>query len=112
MVLKEVEKLKNKVIKKLEDLKITNIEAIDTSDRSSIADYVIIGTGRSGKHLQSSLESLNIELKDNGIIGIRPEGDSTSGWVLLDAKDIIIHLFLEEVREKYNIEDIFDKKGV
>lgn len=112
MILKEVEVLREKVVEKLKDLKVENIEVIDVSKRTSIADYVIIGTGRSGKHLQSSLENLNLELKNNGIVGIRPEGDSKSGWILLDAKDIVIHLFLKEIREKYNIEQIFEKKGV
>jgi ribosome-associated protein len=112
MILKEVETLKKKIIKKLEDSKVENIEVIDTSNRTSIADYVIIGTGRSNKHIQSILENINLELKDNGLIGIKPEGDAKSGWVLLDAKDIIIHLFLQDVREKYNIEQIFEKKGV
>jgi len=85
---------------------------IDTSDKTSIADYVIIGTGRSNKHVQSILENISMELKDSGLIGIKPEGDAKSGWVLLDAKDIVIHLFLQNVREKYSIEQIFEKKGV
>ncbi|MFC1659285.1 ribosome silencing factor [Pseudomonadota bacterium] len=107
---KEIEKIKKVIVKQLEKLKIENIEIIDISGRSSLADYLIIGTGRSVKNIESAVELLNKELKKNDIIGIKPEGTSSTGWVILDIKDIIIHLFIEEVRIKYNIEEIFNKK--
>jgi ribosome-associated protein len=107
---KEVEKIKKTIIDKLEELKVENIEVIDVSNKSSLADYLIIGTGRSSKNLEAAIELVNIELKKNGIIGIKPEGNGLTGWAILDVKDIIVHLFLEDIRGKYNIEEIFNKK--
>jgi len=112
MVSKEVISLKSLVVKKLKDLKIENIEVFDVSNQSSLADYMVIGSGRSSKHIESSLENLALELKKLGMSNIRPEGISSSGWVLLDVKDVIIHLFLPDVRIRYNMEQIFEKKGV
>lgn len=101
------EKLKEQITDKLDKLKAKDIITIDVSKTSSLADYVIVATGRSSKHLSSVAENINKLLKQNGIVGLRPEGVANTGWIVLDAEDIIIHLFTKESREIYRLEELW-----
>lgn len=105
---KEVENQKEKIIKKLDELKAENIEVIDVTKKTQMADYVIIATGRSSKHIDSILDVTASMLKqEEGIIGIRPKGVASTDWSALDTGDIIVHLFTEEARQRYRLEDLW-----
>ncbi len=105
------EELKNYIIDKLEDLKVEEIIYIDTSKTSSLSDNVIIGNGRSGKHIESSIESLKTELKNEyGITGLIG-GKANDGWVIFDLGNTIVHLFVAAVRDIYNLEELINVRN-
>lgn len=108
IITKEIESLKHKIINKLDELKAENIEAIDVTKKTQMTDYVIIATGRSSKHIDSILDVTAQMLKqEEGIVGIRPKGTVSNDWSVLDAGDIIVHVFTEEGRQKYRLEDLW-----
>ena len=101
--------IKNKIETILGDNKAKNIVSIDLKKKSYIADYMIIASGTSSRHLQSLSEHLVSELKKIGINNCRIEGRESSDWKLVDAIDIIIHLFHPEKREFYDLEKMWSE---
>lgn len=77
-----------------------------------MADYLIIATGTSQRQVASMAELLKQELKKNGIINIHIEGLPQGDWVLVDAGDVIIHLFRREIRSYYNLERMWGKHSM
>lgn len=104
-----LEDKKNLIFKQLDDSKIENIEIINVAEKTSIADYIIIGNGRSEKHIEATFEKLRTDLKNKNILPPATEGKS-SNWLLLDLNDIIVHLFTEESRNLYKLEELWNKK--
>ena len=109
MHLKEVNKLKKEIEKILNDNKATEIKSIDLKNKSSIADFMIIASGHSSKHIQSLAEILLAKLKKNGINNCHIEGNSSSEWKLVDALDIIVHIFHPEKRKFYDLEKMWSE---
>ena len=104
--------LKDYIIGQLENLKVEDIIAIDTSKTSSIADWVIIGSGRSGKHIESSMEILKTNMKnDNVYSGGMISGTANDGWIIYDLGNIIVHLFIPAVRDIYKLEELLNPKS-
>ncbi len=93
--------------KNLEDSKAEDIVTIDLAGKSSIADYMVIATGRSQRHVGAVADRLLRDLKQQGHGRARLEGKENCDWVLIDAGSIIIHIFRPEVREFYNIEKMW-----
>lgn len=91
----------------LEDNKIVNVVMLDIRSKTTLAEYMIVGTGTSKKHICAVSELLRIELKKIGITKINIEGDNSSDWVLIDVGPVIVHLFQKEVREFYEIEKLW-----
>lgn len=91
----------------LEDKKAQDIVAIDLQNKSSIANYFVIATGTSQRHVGSMAELLREELKKKGLKNIRIEGLPQCDWVLVDAGDVIVHLFRPEIRTFYNLEKMW-----
>ena len=102
-----VAQLKKFIISALEDEKAENTESIDLAGKSDIADYMIITTGRSNRHVGAIAENLVKKLKGIGITGVTLEGVPQCDWVLIDAFDIIVHVFRQEIREFYNLEKMW-----
>lgn len=92
----------------LEDHKAEEIVVIELAGKSDIADYMVIASGRSGRQVATMAEHLVQVAKTHGIVGARPEGLKQADWVLLDAGDVIVHLFRPEVREFYNLEKMWN----
>ena len=92
----------------LEDDKAINIKTINLKDRSSIADFMIIASGNSSRQVSSMANNLIKKFKNEGISTRKPEGITNSDWVLIDAYDIIIHLFRPEVRDFYALEKMWE----
>jgi len=91
----------------LEDDKAEDIVTIDMGGRSSLADAIVVASGRSSRHVASIAEHLARRLKDAGY-GTRPvNGASQGDWVLVDAGDVIVHIFRPEVRDYYNLESMW-----
>ena len=106
----EVLKQKKIIEKALNDSKAKNIISINLKGKSSIADYMIIASGTSSRHPQSLSEILVNELKKNGINHCRIEGKDSADWKLVDAIDIIIHLFHPEKRSFYDLEKMWSEQ--
>lgn len=91
----------------LEDLRAIDVANIDLTGKSSIADNMVVATGTSSRQVSSLAERLLHRLKDRGLVGLKPEGLRQGDWVLIDAGDVIVHLFRPEIREFYNIEKMW-----
>ena len=96
----------------LDDAKAEDIVSIDLHGKTSLADAMIIATGRSNVHVGAIAERLIVALK-GGLRAPRVEGLQTCDWVLVDAADIIVHIFRPEVRQFYNLEKMWsaDRPG-
>lgn len=103
----QIKAISEKILSRLEDDKAENIIEIDLMGKSSIADTMIIASGRSTRHVGALADHLSRAFKEAGLTGVRIEGLQNCDWVLLDAGDIVVHLFRPEVREFYNLERIW-----
>ncbi len=92
------------VLAQLDDDQAQDVVTIDLDGKSSIADYMVIGSGRSTRQVASIAQKLAEKLKQNGYGPVKLEGLPQADWVLLDAGDIVVHLFRPEVRSFYNLE--------
>ena len=92
------------VLKQLDDDQAQEVVTIDLEGKSSIADYMVIASGRSTRQVASIAQKLAEKLKQNGYGPVKLEGLPAADWVLLDAGDIVVHLFRPEVRSFYNLE--------
>ncbi|MGL4396299.1 MAG: ribosome silencing factor [Hyphomicrobium sp.] len=91
----------------LDDAKAEEIVDIPLEGKSSLGDYMVVATGRSDRHVGAIAEQVALKLKEHGVGNVRVEGLQTCDWVLIDAGDIIIHVFRPEVRAFYNIEKMW-----
>lgn len=91
----------------LEDDKAEDIVSIDIRGKSSVADMLIVASGRSHRHVGAIAEHVMQKLKDAGAAHVRVEGLPHCDWVLVDAGDVVVHIFRPEVRGFYNIEKIW-----
>ncbi len=87
--------------------KAQDIETIDLRGQTAIADFMIVATGTSTRQVGALAEKLEQRLKSSGISDIRTEGKDLCNWVIVDAGDVIVHIFRSEVREYYNIEKMW-----
>jgi len=99
--------MKDFIEQSLDADKADNIVTISISEQTGIADYMIIASGTSSRHVAAMAEKLKDRLNMRGIKHIKIEGLNQADWVALDAGDIIVHLFRPEVREFYNIEKMW-----
>ncbi len=106
----KVTEIKNSIEKILDDNKAQAITSIDLKNKSYIADYMIIASGTSSRHLQSLSENLVTELKKLGLTDCRIEGKDSADWKLVDAHDVIIHLFHPEKRDFYDLEKMWSEE--
>ena len=101
------EPLQDLILARLEDDQAQDVVLIDLKDKSSVADCMIVASGRSHRHVGAIADHLLRALKEAGAGKARVEGLPHCDWVLIDAGDVIIHLFRPEVRAFYNIEKIW-----
>ena len=105
----EINQLKKEIENILNDNKAAEITSIDLKDKTSIADFMIIASGNSSRHIQALSEILLEQLKKKGIDNCRLEGRNSDEWKLIDAKDIIIHIFHPEKRKFYDLEKMWSE---
>jgi ribosome-associated protein len=102
------QKLKNKIINSLEDIKAVNPIAIDVTRISSLTDFMVVASGTSNRHIAAMSEHVLEDLKETNISGIKIEGQGGDDWVLVDAGDVVIHLMSADAREFYDLESLWD----
>ena len=91
----------------IESKKATDIVMIDIAEKSGFADYFIIATGNTERHINSLVDDVEDALAKEELLVKSVEGKDTSGWILMDFGDIIVNLFTPEMRDRYNIEKIW-----
>ena len=101
--------LKSVVINTLDLNKAQDIVTIDLKDKSSMADYMIIASGTSSRHIQSLSEQVLEKLKDSGVKNSKIEGKESNEWKLVDGIDLIVHIFHPEKRKFYELEKIWSE---
>ena len=106
----EISKIKDNIEKILDDNKALNIKSIDLKNKSYIADYMIIASGTSSRHLQALSEILVTELKKIGLNNCRIEGKDSNDWKLVDTQDVIVHIFHPEKRDFYDLEKMWSEE--
>ena len=109
MQIKEINKLKKEIEKILNNNKAVEVISVDLKNKTSIADFMIIASGNSSRHIQALSEILIDELKKRGIDNCRLEGAESNDWKLIDAIDIIIHIFHPEKRKFYDLERMWSE---
>jgi ribosome-associated protein len=105
----KISNLKSIVINTLDLNKAQDIVTIDLKDKSSMADFMIIASGTSSRHIQSLSEQVLEKLKNNGINNSKIEGKESSEWKLVDGIDLIVHIFHPEKRKFYELEKIWSE---
>ena len=105
----KISNLKQVIITTLDINKAQDIVSIDLKDKSSMADYMIIASGTSSRHIQSLSEQVLDKFKDNGLKDSKIEGSDSNEWKLVDGIDLIVHIFHPEKREFYELEKIWSE---
>ena len=105
----KISDLKQIVIHTLDINKAQDIVSIDLKDKSSMADFMIIASGTSSRHIQALSEQVLEKLKDNGLKDSKIEGQESSEWKLVDGIDLIVHIFHPEKRKFYELEKMWSE---
>jgi ribosome-associated protein len=105
----KISSLKKIIINTLDSNKALDIISIDLANKSSMADYMIIASGTSSRHLQSLSEQVLKQFKKNGVLNSKIEGKDSNNWKLIDGIDVIVHIFNPEKRKFYELEKIWSE---
>ena len=105
----KISNLKSLILKTLDTNKALDVISIDLKNKSSIADYMIIASGTSSRHIQALSEQVVEEIKMSGIKNCKIEGSESNDWKLIDGIDIIIHIFNPEKRKFYELEKMWSE---
>ena len=105
----KVSDLKKIIIKTLDSNKALDIVTIDLENKSSIADFMIIASGTSSRHIQALSEQVLEKFKINGIKNCQIEGKESGDWKLIDGIDVIVHIFNPEKRKFYELEKMWSE---
>ena len=95
------------VLNCLDDIKAEDSVTINLTDKSTIGDYMVVTTGRSQRHVGATADNVVRALEAIGIRDIRTEGMPQCDWVVIDAGDILVHVFRPETRDFYNLEKMW-----
>ncbi|HZT27319.1 MAG TPA: ribosome silencing factor [Pseudolabrys sp.] len=95
------------VLARLEEMKAEDSVTIDLAGKSSIADFMVVASGRSNRHVAAIAEHVIRDVEDARVPRVRVEGLRQGDWVLIDAGDVIVHVFRPEVRAHYNLEKMW-----
>ena len=95
------------VLATLDDAKAEDVVPIDVAGKTSLGDHIVIASGRSQRHVGAIADQIQKKLKESGHYHVRVEGLPQCDWVLVDAGDVMVHLFQPEMREFYNLEKMW-----
>lgn len=99
----------NRILEKLDDMKAENVATIALAGKTSIADYMIVASGRANRHVAALADIVIDDLKQNGDKPLAVAGQESADWIVVDANDIIVHLFRPEVRDFYQLEKMWQE---
>lgn len=99
--------LRDLAVAALEDLKAVELRVIDVRASSAVTDFVVIASGTSGRHVKSLAGSVQRKAKDAGVIPLGVEGEQAGEWVLVDLRDVIVHVMLPRARAFYQLEKLW-----
>ena len=105
----KISNLKTIILNTLDSNKALDIVSIDLTGKSSIADYMIVASGTSSRHIQALSEQVLEKIKLNGVKNCKIEGTNSSDWKLIDGIDIIVHIFNPEKRKFYELEKMWSE---
>ena len=105
----KISNLKTIILNTLDSNKALDIVSIDLTCKSSIADYMIVASGTSSRHIQALSEQVLEKIKLNGVKNCKIEGTNSSDWKLIDGIDIIVHIFNPEKRKFYELEKMWSE---
>ena len=105
----KISNLKRIILNTLDSNKALDIVSIDLANKSSIADYMIIASGTSSRHIQALSEQILEKFKISGIKNCKIEGKESNDWKLIDGIDVIVHIFNPEKRKFYELEKIWSE---
>ena len=103
----DAEETLRRVLARLDDMKAEDTVTIDLTGKTSICDYMVVTSGRSNRHVSAVADRVLKELAEAGLPDVRVEGMRHCDWVLIDAGDVIVHVFRPEVRAFYNLEKMW-----
>ena len=105
----KISNLKTIILKTLDSNKALDIVTINLEGKSSIADYMIIASGTSSRHIQALSEQVLEQFKNNGILNSKIEGAESTDWKLIDGIDVVVHIFNPEKRKFYELEKMWSE---
>ena len=105
----KISNLKKIILNTLDSNKALDVVSIDLANKSSMADYMIIASGTSSRHIQALSEQVLEQFKNNGIINCKIEGKDSNDWKLIDGIDVIVHIFNPEKRKFYELEKMWSE---
>lgn len=101
------ERLVDLVTQALDDMKGQQIRVLDVRGKTPLADYMVIASGTSNRHVKSLADAVVVKAKDSGVRALGIEGQEGQEWVLVDLNDVIVHVMLPKVRDFYNLEKLW-----
>ncbi len=110
--MKVIEELKDLVVTSLEDMKAVDIVVLDVKEKSSIADYMIVASGTSDRHVKAVANSVAEDAKKANYMPLGVEGDNVGEWVLIDLGDVIVHVMMPAIRDFYQLEKLWEAGSV
>jgi len=101
------EKLKDTVVEALEDLKGVDIQILSVTKLTQMADFMVVATGTSNRHVKSLIDSVVVSCKEAGQVPKGVEGKESGEWVLVDLGDVLVHVMQDEPRKFYDLERLW-----
>jgi ribosome-associated protein len=102
-----VDELRELVKQALDDLKAENIVELDVRDKTDVTDYIVVASGNSSRHVKSIANNVVMEAKKAGHPPIGVEGEADGEWMLVDLADVVVHVMQPQVREFYDLENLW-----
>jgi len=104
----QIDALADFIVEKIDDMKGRDITSINVAEKSDFADYMIIASGNSTRHVKSIAQNVTTECRAQGIEPLGVEGVDIGEWSLVDLGDIVVHIMTDEMRDKYQLEQLWE----
>ncbi len=103
----EPEQLRDLVVGALEDMKAVDIRVLDVRGVTAITDIMVVASGTSDRHVKSLADSVLAKAREAGVKPLGVEGEGGAEWILVDLRDVVVHIMLPRVRDFYNLEKLW-----